>query len=120
MVRTAGWLFIICAFLAGCVTQQEATERVRAEAMACAAAKKTQLKKVRCGIEAENRYLVPRYPDLVYIVHSQAETLALRVDRGELTPSQAKARLRLIQARVAKEKQRRQVSMIWQTPRLSP
>ena len=118
MGRTAGLLFITCAFLGGCVTEQEATQRIHYDAMACAAGKKTQLSKVRCGIDAENRYLMPRYPDLVYLVHYQAERLALRVDRGELTRSQAMARLRRVEARVAKEQKRRETSIVWHTPRL--
>ena len=119
MFRTAVWVSMICIFLGGCMTSQEATERVRAEAMACAAGKKTQVKRVKCGIDAENRYLAPRYPDLVYLVHTQAAALALQVDRGELTRRQAEARLMRIQAQVAKEKRRRATSFIWKTPKLS-
>ena len=118
MVKTAGLLFITCALLAGCVTQQEAAERVWADSMACAAGQKTQFKKVKCAVDAENRYLIPRYPDLVYLVHTQAEALARRVDRGELTPRQASSRLRLVQARVAKEMRWRETSIIWHTPKL--
>ena len=62
MSRTIVRLFILCALLAGCVTDQEAAKQVRAEAMACAAGKKTQTSKVRCAIDAENRHLNPRYP----------------------------------------------------------
>jgi hypothetical protein len=120
MCRTVGWLFILCALLAGCVTEQEATERVRAEAIACAAGKKTQTSKVRCAINAENRYLTPRYPDLVYLLDTEALEVARRVDRGELTRKQANERLRLIQARIAREKRRRETSMIWHTPKLPP
>jgi hypothetical protein len=118
MVKTAGFLFIICALLTGCVTQEEAAKRVWADSMACAAGQKTQLMKVKCAVDAENRYLVPRYPDLVYLVHTQAEALARRVDRGELTPSQAKRRLRVVQAKVAKEMRWRETSVIWHTPKL--
>ena len=120
MSRTIVRLFILCALLAGCVTDQEAAKRVRAEAMACAAGKKTQTSKVWCAIDAENRHLNPRYPDLVYLLNTEALEVARRVDRGELTRKQANARLRVIQARIATEKRRRETSMIWHTPKLPP
>lgn len=81
---------VLALTLAGCVTDQEREQQMFAAIEQCKSSTKTRVERTRCANEADNRIFGGETPLMAY-KHAEALRIAVRIDKGEITPQEGEA-----------------------------
>lgn len=115
MVRAAVLVLTLSMIVAGCAAVRSsnleaATEAAQREVAKCPSAPRAEF--ARCANEITNRTIKPLhpYPDLVDVVSTARLSLAVKVDRGEMSKEDADMQFAKLQSDVVGEVERRRLA----------